>query len=99
MEKNYEGRYCIVRCNRAGVFAGNVDNRKGREVLIKNVRRLWYWDGANSISDLAIKGTEKPSNCKFTAEVEEIEVLEAIEILPCTEKAEKSIKEVSAWTY
>lgn len=97
MKKDYKGRYCIVRCNRAGVFAGNVMERNGQEVIIKNVRRLWYWDGANSLSELAKKGTKKPNNCKFTVEVEEIEVLETIEIIPCTLEAEKSIKKVWVW--
>jgi len=99
MRKNYNGKYCIVRCNRAGVFAGNVESRNGQEVLIKNARRLWRWDGANSISDLAYKGTMNSNECRFTVEVEEIELLEAIEIIPCTKLAEKSIKGVNVWSY
>ena len=97
MKKNYEGRYCVVRGDRSGVFAGNVESRKGQEVIIKNVRRLWYWDGACSISQLAKDGTAKPSRCKFTVTVDEIELLDAIEIIECTAKAEQSIKEVSEW--
>ena len=97
MEKNYEGKYCVVRGDRSGVFAGNVENRKGQEVVIKNVRRLWYWDGACSISQLAKDGTTKPSRCKFTVTVDKIELLDAIEIIECTTKAEQSIKEVAEW--
>jgi len=37
MKKNYEGAYCIVRTYSAGVFAGNVESRNGKEVIIKNV--------------------------------------------------------------
>ena len=97
MKKNYEGRYCVVRGDRSGVFAGNVESRNGQEVIIKNVRRLWYWDGACSISQLAKDGTANPSRCKFTVTVDEIELLDAIEIIECTSKAEQSIKEVSEW--
>lgn len=97
--KDYKGKYCIVRTYTAGVFAGNIESREGQEVIIKNVRRLWYWDGANSLSDLALNGTKKPDNCKFTVELDEIEVMEAIEIIPCTKQAEKSIKEVKVWSY
>lgn len=97
--KDYKGKYCIVRTYTAGVFAGNIESREGQEVIIKNVRRLWYWKGANSLSDLALNGTKKPDNCKFTVELDEIEVMEAIEIIPCTKQAEKSIKEVKVWSY
>lgn len=99
MKKNYEGRYCVVRADRSGVFAGNVYERNDTEIVIKNCRRLWYWDGANSISDLAKKGTKRPNNCKFTVAIDEMEVLGVIEIIPCSEEAEKSIKEVKVWNY
>lgn len=89
--------YCIVRTYSAGVFAGYVEKREGKEVTILKVRRIWYWDGANSLSQLAVDGTLKPENCKFACEVDTIIVTEAIEIIPCTEKARKSIMEVEEW--
>ena len=98
MKNNYEGYY-IVRCNRAGVFAGEIDSREGQEVKMKNVRRIWYWDGACSLSELAKSGTKEPDDCKFTVTIDEIELLEAIEIIKCTEEAEKSIKGVREWKY
>lgn len=91
------GKYVIVRCDHAGVFAGVLKERNGREVTLTDCRRLWYWDGAASISQLAESGTAKPAKCKFTVTVSEILLLETIEIIPCTEKAEKSIKEVAVW--
>jgi hypothetical protein len=90
--------YCIVRCSNSGVFAGNVVSEKGQEVTIKNARRIWYWDGAASLSQLAMEGTKKPENCKFPCEVIEIRVKDAIEILPCTENAFNSIKGVKIWS-
>lgn len=98
MKNDYEGYY-IVRCNRAGVFAGEIESREGQEVKMKNVRRLWYWNGACSLSELAKSGTKEPDDCKFTLTVDEIELLEAIEIIKCTEEAEKSIKGVREWKY
>ena len=89
--------YCIVRTYSAGVFAGYVEKREGKEITIRKVRRIWYWDGANSLSQLAVDGTLKPENCKFACEVDTIIVTEAIEIIPCTEKARKSIMEVEEW--
>lgn len=90
-------KYYIVRGDRSGVFFGNILERNGREVLMTNVRRLWYWDGACSISQLAQDGTVRPNECKFTVNVDELLILDAIEIDTCTEKAIKSIKEVAEW--
>lgn len=90
-------KYCIIRTFSAGVFAGYVEAINGREVTIRKVRRIWYWDGACSLSQLAKDGTSKPENCKFAVEVDKILVLEAIEIIECTKKAEESIKNVPEW--
>lgn len=96
--KKIEGMdYCIVRTYSAGVFAGYLQKREGQEATILKVRRLWYWDGAASLSQLSIDGVSKPANCKFPAEVEIITVLQVIEIIPCTEKAQKSIQGVAIW--
>ena len=89
--------YYIVRGDRSGVFFGNIKERNGQEVTMTNVRRLWYWDGAASISQLAQEGTVRPSNCKFTVTVDEILILDAIEIDKCSKKAITSIKEVAEW--
>lgn len=87
----------IIRGDRSGVFFGEIAERNGREVTIRNARRLWYWDGAASLSQLAVDGTKKPQNCKFTVTVSSIVILDAIEILPCTAQAEESIKSVAVW--
>lgn len=96
MEKNQIQKF-IVRCDRAGVFYGEIASRNGREVEMTNVRQLWYWDGAAALMQLAQEGTKAPHNCKFTVEVESLQVLDAIEIIPCTEKAIESIDAVAVW--
>ena len=87
----------IVRGDRSGVFYGDITSRDGREVTISNVRRLWYWDGAASLSQLAAEGVKKPGDCKFTMTVSSITILDAIELLPCTKKKKKSIEGVKEW--
>ena len=94
MENN---KYYIVRGDRSGVFAGNIKERNGKEVLMTNVRRLWYWNGACSLSQLAQEGTSNPRDCKFSVIVDEILILDAIEIDTCSKNAEKSIKGVAEW--
>ena len=95
----YEGKYYVVRSDRAGVFAGEIIERNGQEVTMKNCRRIWFWDGACSLSELAKNGTKRPENCKFTVTVDKLEVLDVIEIIECTDKAKKSIKEVEEWKF
>lgn len=90
-------KYCIVRTYSAGVFAGYVESRDGKEVVIRKSRRIWYWDGANSLSQLAVDGTLKPENCKFACEVDKTTVTEAIEIIECTQKSKDSIEGVTPW--
>lgn len=92
MEKKY-----IVRCDRSGVFYGEIESRNGQEVTMRSARCLWYWDGAASLLQLAKDGTAEPRNCKFTVYVDELTVVDAIEILPCTDKAITSIEGVSEW--
>ena len=91
-------KYVIVRTYSAGVFAGKLESRNGREVVLRNARRLWYWSGAASLSQLAMEGVKKPLECKFPCEVDRVELLEVIEILDCTETARISIAGVPVWT-
>ena len=97
MSKNFIGKKVIVRGDRSGVFFGTLAEKEGTEVKLNNCRRLWYWDGAASISQLAVDGTTRPTNCKFTVTVDEIIITDAIEIIACTEKAADKIEKVAEW--
>ena len=87
----------IIRAEKAGVFFGTLKEKEGNEVILTNCRRLWYWDGAASISQLATEGTTAPNKCKFTVWVDEIAILGVIEIIPCSDTAIKSIEGVKEW--
>ena len=91
------GKICLVRTNSAGVFLGKIVERDGKEVRLTNARRIWYWDGAASLSQLANNGTSKPNKCKFPASVAEVLLTEVIEIIPATEAAIASIAAVPEW--
>ncbi len=91
------GKYCIVRGRGFGVFAGIVDAVDENRALLKDARRLWYWDGAASLSQLAVEGVKAPKNCKFTVPVESIRLNDVIEMIPATEQAQKCIREVPEW--
>ena len=87
----------IVRTDRAGVFFSEIKERRGTEADLVNARRLWYWNGAASLSQLATEGVTKPRDCKFTVTVDSCTVLGVIEIIPCSDKAVESINKVPVW--
>mgnify|MGYP006991520250 CR=1 FL=1 len=89
--------YYVVRTYSAGVFAGYLESKNGKEVVLRNARRIWYWEGACSLSLLAMEGTKKPEACKFAMPVNEILLTEVVEIIACTEKARLSIQGVPEW--
>jgi hypothetical protein len=93
-------QYSIVRCQGAGVFMAQVVSRSkdGTQARLKDSRRLWYWSGAASLSQLAVEGTKKPKECKFPVAMPEHEVTGVLEIIPVTDAAEKSIKSVPVWS-
>ena len=53
------GTHAIVRTYSAGVFAGTIKSRDGKEAVLTDARRIWYWNGAASLSELATKGMSK----------------------------------------
>jgi len=89
--------YCIVRTYSAGVFAGYVGKLEGKAATVLDARRLWYWAGAASLSQLAKEGVKKPDECKFPCEVERVYLTEVVEVIPCTENARKNISNVPVW--
>jgi len=91
------GKYCIVRTYSAGVFAGILESLEVKTGTVTSARRIWYWEGAASLSQLAMEGTSLPEKCKFPCEVDQVLLTEIIEVIPCTDKAIESIKGVPVW--
>lgn len=92
-----KNQYIIVRSEKAGVFAGYFHSKDGNAVTLTNARRLWYWKGAASLSQMATSGTSDPQGCKFPIAVEKVELFGVIEILNTTPLAKQSIEGVSLW--
>lgn len=88
------GKYVVVRCRDAGVHAGVLVSTNGRECLLKDARRLWYWKVRKGSSDflngIALSGVHADS--KIGAPVE-IHLTENCEIIKASDEAEKSIRE------
>ena len=96
---NYIGKKVIVRCNRAGVFFGTLSeyDSNTREARLENVRRIHYWDGAASLTQMAAEGVKKPKNCRFTQAIPDMTVMEVIELIPCSEASILNMEGVPVW--
>ena len=92
------GSYVIVRTQSAGVFAGRLLARQGGEVLLEDARRVWYWAGAASLSELAVRGPSRPDQCKFPIAVDRIVLTGVIEIIATTQEAQDKIAATPEWT-
>jgi len=97
-KKEDEKKYVIVRTYSAGVFAGYLEKRDGKEVVMSEARRLWFWSGAASLSQLAMEGVKNPDACKFPIPVNSVTLTEVIEILDVTPEAKKIIEKVKVWS-
>lgn len=90
-------QYYIVRSYKAGVFFGMIRERRGDEVEMTDVRKIWYWSGAAAVEQMAMEGVKNPGACKFTVSVPEMIIMEAVQIIPCTDEAVQSIRSVPPW--
>lgn len=88
------GKYVIVRCRDSGVHAGVLVSTNGRECVINEARRLWYWKTRKGAGDflngIALNGVHADS--KISAPVQ-IHLTENCEIIEASADAEKSIRE------
>lgn len=79
------------------MFVARVVSREGDEAELHDARRLWYWAGAASLSQLAMEGVSIPEKCKFPVPMARVTVLGVIEIIDMTANAKRSIDEVPVW--
>ncbi len=69
--------------------------KQPQHAILVNSRRLYYWSGACSLSQVAMDGVNDSS--KIAVEIPEIELTDVIEVIPCSEKAAEFFKAVKAW--
>ena len=90
-------QYYIIRCAEAGVFFGHIAERRGGEADLTDVRRIHYWVGAASLSQMAMEGIKNHASSRITVTVPRMTVLGVIEVIPCTVEAAKNILEAPVW--
>ena len=95
--KGLTGKRVVVRTYSAGVHFGTLVEHKGKEVLLKDSRRIWYWSGACSLSQVATEGSKSLSSCKIAVSVPELYLSEAIELLPMSKAANEQLTGAPEW--
>ena len=92
------GEYVIVRCRDAGVHAGILVDWEGREVQLKESKRLWYFKckTGHSLSGVALHGITDES--KIAGQINKVIILpEACEIIPAESVSERSIRDAKEY--
>jgi hypothetical protein len=87
--------YVVIRSRDAGCHAGYLKKDNETSVELVNSRRLWNWNGAKTLSELAMNGVS--GNCKFGVELPYIKIVNHCELIHATVTAEDSIKGVPIW--
>ena len=94
------GKKCIIRTYASGVHFGELVSQSGRQVELKNARRLWRWDAAPhgiSLSEVATHGPVG-SRSKICCVVPEMSILDGLEVIPCTDEAVDVIEAAKVYT-
>ena len=94
--------YVIARCSNAGVHAGELVRKKlngngTASVELRNSRRIWYWTGAASLSELAVYGSKNIGGCKIAVPLAKMEVMDCCEIDYTQPAGEKALREAPEW--
>ena len=95
MKDLLKGKICVVRSNMAGVFFGEVVEIEGSQVLIKKARKIWRWNGANTVEDISQTGVLASS--KVTVMVDSVLIEKFEQIIPCTEFAITNLNSQQVW--
>lgn len=85
----------IVRTRNAGVHHGYLVEVEDNMVKLTDARRIWRWRGAYTLNEVCTEGIEPASrgHSRVASPVSFIYLNEWSEILPCTDKATKSIED------
>lgn len=95
--KKLVGKVCLFRTYSAGIHYGTLLEKDGQDCLLMNAKRIWYWSGACSISQIAMEGSKDISNCKIAVMVDSILLSQVIEIIPMTKSAIHNLDSGVVW--
>jgi hypothetical protein len=94
-------QFYIIRADKAGVFMAKIESIENGAAICNSVRRLYYWEGALDVTQIAAHGVSRPNSCKFSVQMgpeDKSTIYNLIEQHPVSEKALASIQSVKEWT-
>lgn len=93
------GQKVIIRSYASGVHFGLLQEASDdlRSVLLTNSRRVHYWSGAASLSQMATEGVNNPDACRFSVVTPQILINQVEEIIPISETAIVNLESVPVW--
>ena len=93
------GKKVLIRSYASGVHFGTLeqctpDNSGRFTVKLSNTRRIHYWEGACSCSQISNDGIRTG---RVSVQLDEIIIAEAIEIIPLQEPASTNLEKQPVW--
>lgn len=93
--------YVIARCRDAGVHAGYLVSTSATHTVLRDARRIWYWTGAASLSEIAVYGLnpQKSQGSKIAAPVKSVRLRDSdiCELTVCTDEGRASVTGAPVW--
>jgi len=92
-------KFVVVRGEKTGVFFGYLRKVKcvgdAYDVTVENIRRVYYFNNANSVMEIAAVG-DNSSSSQITAPVPVMQVI-VHEIYYCSKEVEDSLNSIALW--
>jgi hypothetical protein len=96
-----QAEYVIVRGSKSGVNVGEFAGIKGGLVRLKNSRRIWSWDGAAELNEIAVYGCNperrEGSRISVVIETKDIPLQDVGEIIVCQKAGEEWLRNAPEW--
>jgi hypothetical protein len=100
-KKKSEGKYVLARCQLAGMHIGTIESQDAEFLTLVGARRIWYWKGAASASEIALSGMRRECHDqnKVSVEVPRVRLrqFDVIELLDVTAEARGNLAEIKPW--
>lgn len=90
--------YVILRGYRSGVHAGElVERNHDGHFVLRNARRIWRFNGAQTLSEVAVYGLSSESRVGPVVERQELQRGDISEIIHCQPAGRAAIEGAKEW--
>ena len=97
LSSSFIGKKVMIRTFSAGVHFGTLRAKSNQQVILDDSRRVYSWQKAASLSQLAMEGSKSIEHCKIAMTVKELLLDRVIEVIPLTEIAINNLYGAKEW--